>query len=419
MQNKLHRFYRHDYQKRLSMIQKIANLSEDEIQGILKHKQQRGNDLIENYLTDYSIPEGIGVNLTVNGKTHLVPMVTEEPSVIAAASNGSEMLSDHNGINAKVLGRQLIGQIVIQYKSKRDLSLFIEQHRDELLEIADDAHPTIKKYGGGAKKIRVRFLNASKASIDLFVDVGEAMGANIMNSMLEAVANFIETQLGQIVIMSILSNYAIGDLTRVVGKVNFDQLATKKMTGELVADKIVIASQIAQIDPFRAATHNKGIMNGIDALVMATGNDWRAVEASIHAYAARDGQYKGLSQWHLDGNQLVGTMTLPLALGFVGGATKVLPMARINQKIAGIKSARELMRLVAALGLAQNLAALKAIVSDGIQRGHMRLQMKSLALSAGAKSDEVGKVSNRLRHLKHPNVSDAKKIIKTIRENQV
>ena len=416
MKNPWKHFYRHDYDTRLKIIKKFSHLNSPQIQRLQNNYRQRSSGLVENYVTDYALPEGIAVGLKINGHLHAVPMVTEEPSVIAAASNGAGMLSSGQGIKATVLNRRLTGQIVISLHDFRRFKVWLHRHKFQLIQIADQAHPTIKNHGGGARELILRKIDRHYYSLDLLVDVSEAMGANVMNSMLEAVADFLNQQFHQITLMSILSNYADHSLVRVIGKVGWKKLATRQMSGQRVAKRIALASSIAQLDIHRAATHNKGIMNGIDAVVIALGNDWRAIESGVQAYAAHQGRYQGLSQWKTSSNDLVGTMVLPLPLGFVGGATRVLPLAKVNQQIAQVHSARDMMRLVAALGLAQNLAALRAIVTDGIQRGHMYLQMRSLAMSAGASSQELPLVTAQLRRMKRPSLEIARRIVQNLKQ---
>nr|WP_318530945.1 hydroxymethylglutaryl-CoA reductase, degradative [Apilactobacillus timberlakei] len=409
-------FYHKNYDERLSIISNFADLNNQEFNELFSSKKQKNNNLIENYITDYSLPEGIAVNFIINGLDKVVPMVTEEPSVIAAASNGARMFSKNDGLYAKVISHNLTGQIIIKTDNYNLLYGYVKNHYDELLRTANNAHKSIIDHGGGAKKIKVRKLDENYCSLDLFVDVAEAMGANIINSMLESLANFISTNHNADVLMSILSNYSIDSLVKVTGKVPFSQLGKNGISGYNVAQKIVEASHIAQIDPYRAATHNKGIMNGIDAFVMAMGNDWRAVESGVHAYASRNGSYQGLSKFKIKDDALFGEMTIPLSLGFVGGATKVLPKVKINQKIAKVNSKNELMQMAAAVGLSQNLAALKALVTEGIQKGHMNLQLKSLAMSAGANEEELVNVVEMLHQLVNPNLKDAQTIIKKLRK---
>lgn len=411
----LKHFYRQTYQQKIALLSKLVQLSDDASQMLTDDYSATGNQLIENYITNYELPEGVAVNLMVNGRECVAPMVTEEPSVIAAASNGSRLLSKAGGTTVEVLGQNLMGQIVLQTTESNLVIGFVHTHKNDLLKIANQSHPSILQYGGGAQKLRVRKLDNEYVSIDLFVNVGEAMGANIMNSMLEAVASYLEPRLPKTVLMSILSNYADSSLVKVQGRVPVKALGTTEIAGEKVAKRIEAASHVAQVDVYRATTHNKGIMNGIDAVVMAMGNDWRAVEASVHAYASHDGKYRGLSKWNLEGAYLVGTMTLPLALGFVGGATKIFPKVKINQHLAQINSKDELISLVASVGLAQNLAALKALVTEGIQKGHMNLQLNSLIMSAGADPHEVAIVSHAMKQKNSTDLATARAILKQVR----
>lgn len=401
----------------MKLISEFAGLDMNEKHEITSDYHQSSDNLVENYVTDYSIPEGVAVNFMINGVEKIVPMVTEEPSVIAAASNGARLFSKGAGITAEVLGRNLMGQIVVKTNDINLLIGIINTHQGHIIDIANQSHPSILEYGGGAKKVRVRKLDNDYASVDLFVNVGEAMGANIINSMLEATSQFIEERTNCDVLMSILSNYGEDNLVKVSGSIPFSQLGNPDNNGSDVAQRIVEASHIAQIDPYRAATHNKGIMNGIDAVVMAMGNDWRAVEAGIHSYASKDGQYKGLSNWTIDGDNLVGEMTIPLSLAFIGGAVKVLSKVKINQHLSQVTSKEELSQVVASVGLAQNLAALRALVTDGIQKGHMNLQLNSLVMSAGAKDKEINQVVSKMRANHLNDLKSAQKILNQIRNN--
>lgn len=417
MQNPFKHFYKRSYNDRIRILSQFSGLNAQQVNRLKKRREARSSGLIENYLTDYHLPEGVAVGFKINGHLHAIPMATEEPSVIAAASNGAGMLSNGTGIHARVVDRLLTGQIVIKLSRPESFKRWLNNHKQLLIQVADQAHPTIKNHGGGARQIELRKIDHKYYSLDLMVDVSEAMGANMMNSMLEAVADFLNHRFHQITLMSILSNYADHSLAEATGKVSWPTLATKHMSGKRVAQRIALASKIAQLDIHRAATHNKGIMNGVDAAVIAMGNDWRAVESGAQAFAARHGRYRGLSQWKVVPEGLVGMITLPLALGFVGGATRVLPLVKINQRIAQVHSARDLMRLVVSEGLAQNLAALRAIVTDGIQRGHMYLQMRSLAMSAGANRRELPQVTARLRRMKNPNLKSAQGIVKQFNRN--
>ncbi|WP_395391545.1 hydroxymethylglutaryl-CoA reductase, degradative [Fructilactobacillus sanfranciscensis] len=409
-------FFRKPYQERLKLVAESANLNEDQIKTINQNFQSVGSELIENYLTDFGLPEGIATNFRVNDKDYLIPMVTEEPSVIAAASNGAKMLLDGGGITATAASRVLTGEIILKTDNVLGVQDWFEKNKDKLIEIALKAHPSITQYGG-IRDIKYNMIDEEHVSFELFVNVGDAMGANTMNSMLEAAAKNIEISLGQEVLMSILSNYGDYNIVIAKGKVPFDALQRGDLSGEAVARKIEEAAHVANIYPKRAATHNKGIMNGIDAVVIATGNDWRAVEAATHSYAARKGSYKGLSKWRVTEDGLEGMIKLPIPTGTVGGATHLLPMSKINYQILDIDNAIEIMEVLAGVGLAQNLAALKALVTDGIQRGHMRLQLKSLAMTAGAKGDEIKEVSVRLADLPDTakNLENATRILKELK----
>ncbi|WP_419713086.1 hydroxymethylglutaryl-CoA reductase, degradative [Lentilactobacillus buchneri subsp. silagei] len=415
MENKWDHFYKKSYEQRLSLIAEAANLSKAQLDLLGRSLNPRSGELIENNLTDYPLPEGIAVGLVVNGHEHLVPMVTEEPSVIAAVSNGAKLLSAGAGIHCSVPDNLVSGQVIVKDADPHQVTKFVHDYQQQLIQIADQSHPSVLKYGGGAKGLDVRILSKQFLSVDLLVDTGEAMGANIINTMLEAVSNWLSEQLTVETTMAILTNFADKAIVEVSGKVAMAKLGTKSLSGPQVAQKIADASQIAQLDIRRATTHNKGIMNGVDAAVMAFGNDWRAVESAAHAFAARSGSYQGLSTWEIDEDQLVGRMSLPVPIGFVGGASKVLPLAGINKQIAQIDNSREEMQVVAALGLAQNLAALKALVTDGIQKGHMNLQLRSLALSNGTTMQELPVVVQKLQGMDHPSSQTVKEILKILR----
>jgi hydroxymethylglutaryl-CoA reductase len=379
-------------------LSKLTKLAVDSI-----HQHQ-----IENYLTDFNLPEGIAVNLEVNGRSYFVPMVTEEPSVIAAASNGAKIVQRAGGFTAHST-RLMVGQVLV---SGTDLALvknYVEKQKQHLVEIANAAHPSMQARGGGAQSLQVRELDEDKLSIDLIVDTREAMGANTVNSMVEAVKR--ELLANQInVDMAILSNLADHALTEATCQIPVELL------GEEVAEKISLASEYAQVDPYRATTHNKGIMNGIDAVVMATGNDWRAIESGAHAYAARSGQYRGLSTWNVVDGMLVGKIVLPLPVATVGGSIGINAQAQMNLKIMQIQNAKQLAEVIASIGLAQNLAALRAIVSEGIQQGHMRLQAKSLLIEHGVAETDLEVAVNMLVQAERIDSKNAQKIIEQLRK---
>lgn len=359
------------------------------------------NNLIENQISEVEIPLGVGMNLKVDGKTYTVPLATEEPSVIAAMSNGARMAGE---IVTTAEERLLRGQIVLMdVQDIAKVAAQIEQAEAAIFKTAEESYPSIVKRGGGLRRIVHRaFLAADSGldtnyiSLDLLVDVKDAMGANIINTILEGVTSNLRTWFPDVeILFSILTNYATESLVTATCVVPFSVLS-KIGDGAAIATKICHASDFAQLDPYRAATHNKGIMNGVEALILATGNDTRAVSAACHTYAARSGQTRGLATWHIEDGQLVGEITLPLAIATVGGATRILPKATAALALSGVKSAAELASVAAAIGLVQNLAALRALVAEGIQQGHMRMQARALAIAVGAAGTEIDTVAQAL-----------------------
>lgn len=413
-----HGFYKLSADDRRQQLTKARQLSSIEEQVLANTSSDLGDELVENYITDYSLPEGVALNITVNNRQYVVPMVVEEPSVIAAASNGAHRVSRSGGFNAPQQDRQLVGQVILDDVSdKAAVTSWLLEHQDEILTIANQAHPSMQARGGGAKSMKVR-TPGDFISIDLGIDVCQAMGANSVNTMAEAVGKWLTDQ-GFHVITAILSNLATQSLQTAICKVAFRYLATTEMDGKEVAQRIARLSDLAQVDPYRAATHNKGIMNGIDAVMIASGNDWRAIESGAHAYAARDGQYRGLSTWEIQDGYLVGKIVLPLPVGVIGGSIGLNKMTKINYHISQIKSAKELAAVTASVGLAQNLAALRALTTTGIQAGHMKLQYRSLAASVGATPAEVPLVVAQLKQRSHVDQALAKEILSTIRKDQV
>ena len=413
-----HGFYKLSADDRRQQLTKARQLSPIEEQVLANTSSDLGNELVENYITDYSLPEGVALNITVNNRQYVVPMVIEEPSVIAAASNGAHRVSRSGGFNAPQQDRQLVGQVVLDdVTDKAAVTSWLLKHQDEILTIANQAHPSMQARGVGAKSMKVR-TTGDFISVDLGIDVCQAMGANSVNTMAEAVGKWLTGQ-GFHVITAILSNLATQSLQTATCKVDFRYLATPEMDGKEVAQRIARLSDLAQVDPYRAATHNKGIMNGIDAVMIASGNDWRAIESGAHAYAARDGQYRGLSTWEIQDDYLVGKIVLPLPVGVIGGSIGLNKMTKINYHISQIKSAEELAAVTASIGLAQNLAALRALTTTGIQAGHMKLQYRSLAASVGATPAEVPLVVARLKQRSHVDQALAKEILSTIRKDQV
>ncbi|MBD5824445.1 hydroxymethylglutaryl-CoA reductase, degradative [Lactococcus petauri] len=374
------------------------------------------DNLIENQISEFELPMGLAQNFVINGKKFLVPMVTEEPSVIAAASNGAKIAGNFQTVLSERLMR---GQIVFYDVDQADhLMQTIEENQAGIFRAAKEAYPSILKRGGGLRQVSSRAFEAEGfVSVDFKVDVKDAMGANIVNAILEGVANLFRTWFPeQKILFSILSNYATESLVKVSCEIPVERLS-KGNNGQEVAEKIQAASRFSKIDPYRAATHNKGIMNGINAVVLATGNDTRAVASGIHAYASKEGSYQGLAKWDVKDGLLLGSLELPLPVATVGGAVKVLPKAQAALELLEITEAKELAQVMAAVGLAQNLAALRALVSEGIQQGHMSLQVRALAMTVGAKDEEITILSEKLRREKVMNQAIAEKLLLEIRQN--
>ena len=371
--------------------------------------------MIENVLGIFEMPLGIAVNFLINGREYLIPMATEESSVVAAASNAAKIARIKGGFTTKCTDPLMIGQIQILYiEDVVEAAKKILNKKKEILQLANDQDKILVKLGGGAKDLEVRILESTLGKmivVHLTVDVRDAMGANAVNTMCEALAPMLEEITGGRVRLRILSNLA--DKRIVKAKAVFDK---EKMGGEHIVDAFLESYTLASIDPYRAATHNKGIMNGIDALIIATGNDFRAIEAGAHAYAARSGQYTSLSYYYKDKNgDLVGELELPMAVGIVGGAGNIHPKARLCKKILGIKTAKELAEVVVSLGLAQNFAAVFALSTVGIQKGHMSLHAKNIAVMAGAKGDEIDKVADQMIKEGKIKLDRAEEILKEIK----
>jgi hydroxymethylglutaryl-CoA reductase len=350
---------------------------------------------IENVVGTFSLPFAIGLNVRLNGRDHLVPMVVEEPSVVAAASNASKMIRAGGGFDADADPPIMISQVQLDdVPDAGAAQAAIEAHREEILALADTAVPGLVRRGGGTRGLEVRDLGDGMVVVHLLVDCRDAMGANLVNTVAEKVAPRIAQLAGGHVGLRILSNLSDRRCVRVRCRVPVDALHVSDRAGELVRDGVVRASRFAEKDPYRATTHNKGIMNGVDAVVLATGNDWRAIEAGAHAYAARNGRYEPLCTWRRgDDGALMGQMEIPLALGIVGGPSRVHTGAQLGLHVAAAESAQELAMLAACVGMASNLAALRALATDGIQRGHMALHARSVAIAAGARGELVERVA--------------------------
>lgn len=413
-----HGFYRLPLSQRQALLASQVGITDTELNEVKKRASQHGDQMVENYITDFGLPEGLALHLVVNQREYLVPMVVEEPSVIAAESHGAQMIAKAGGFSAPTEPRRMVGQVVLgQVEDPKRVTTVVLQNKARIIDIANQAHPSMKKRGAGAKTLEIRNIGEGYVSVDLIIDVGEAMGANTVNTMCEAVAAFFEKQ-GYQVVTAILSNLATQSVQTATCEIPLVELGTGGVDGKLVGQKIEQLSQLAQIDPYRATTHNKGIMNGIDAVMIATGNDWRAIESGAHAFAAVDGQYRGLSQWRVNGDCLSGIIKIPLPVGTVGGSIGIVPLVKLNQRVMGIKSADELAAVTASLGLAQNLAALTALATTGIQTGHMKLQYRSLAVTVGAKPSEVAPLVKRLMKQKSVDQQIAVNELNKLRKGQ-
>ncbi|MBC1619345.1 hydroxymethylglutaryl-CoA reductase, degradative [Listeria welshimeri] len=418
------KFYKKTLEERQAILAEYANLNEKE-QAFLASTGalsfDKANHMIENTVGIYSLPLGLGMNMLLNDKKYIVPMAMEEPSVVAAQSSGAKLIAQNGGITSTATDRKMIGQIeLITVPDVEAAEEKVIANREKLIAIANNAHPSLLKRGGGAVDLQVRTTKTASDEtlfiIHLLVDTQEAMGANMVNTMVETLAPELEILTGGVANMRILSNLVDDATATATCRLSPESLATKTQSGEWVRDRIIAAYEFADADIYRAATHNKGIMNGIDAVIMAFGNDWRAVEAASHAYTARTGSYKPMSKWSKDADgYLIGELTLPMPVAFVGGSIAIHPIASLSKKIARVESAKELAMLVCAVGLTQNLAALKALVTEGIQRGHMSLQAKSLAMTAGAEANEIEQVAQFLQETKQLNVMAAKKYIAELR----
>ena len=378
--------------------------------------------MVENAIGVFGLPLGIATNFLVNGRDVLVPMAIEEPSVVAGASFAARLIREGGGFAATSDEPVMIAQVqVLDLMNPHAARLALLANKQRLLDFANTTDPVIIGLGGGARDIEARIVEQSPVGpmlvMHLLYDCRDAMGANTVNTAAEALRPMIEEITGGRVGLRILSNLADRRLARAMAKVPSTALAFDEYDGEVVRDRIVEAWAFAAADPYRAATHNKGIMNGVDAVVIATGNDWRAIEAGAHAYAARSGRYTSLTHWGRDAEgNLVGTLEMPMAVGIVGGATKVHPAARAALKIMGIRTARELAEVIVSVGLAQNLAAIRALATEGIQRGHMSLHARQLASAAGATGDLIERIAAQMVAEKTVRLDRAEALVKEIAE---
>jgi hydroxymethylglutaryl-CoA reductase len=414
-------FYKVTVQERRALVSEATGATTEEMERALDGgglDAETADKFVENVLGTYALPYGVALNVRVNGHDYVVPMVVEEPSVVAAASNAAKMTRAGGGFHAEIDSPLMISQI--QLTDVGDASRAVASilaHQQEILALADAAIPGLVARGGGARSLEVRVLGTAADRMivaHVIVDCKDAMGANLVNTVAEAVADRLAAIAEAKVGLRILSNLCDKRCVRITCRVPAASLATEDMSGDLVIDGIVNASRFAELDPYRAATHNKGIMNGIDAVVIATGNDWRAVEAGAHAFAARSGQYSPLATWRRDGADLVGRLEVPMALGTVGGTLRVHPGARLSLRLLGITDATDLAAVAASVGLASNLAAVRALATDGIQRGHMGLHARAVAVAAGATGKRVERVAAMIVEARDITVDGATKALRVL-----
>ncbi len=407
-------FYKMNVTERQDIIKDFADLTEEDLTLLNTADAltlESADHMVENVISRIQIPMGVATNLMVNGKDYFVPMATEEPSVIAASSNAAKFVRSKGGVFASNSGSFMIAQMqVIGVKNPYYIKTVLLEHKEEILAFANEQDPVLVSFGGGAQDIEIRVLDSRLGPmivVHLIVNTKDAMGANAVNTMVEALSPMIENLTGGTVYLKILSNLADKRIVRARA------IASKEaLGGEKVVDAIICAGEFANVDPYRAATNNKGIMNGISAVVLATGNDTRAIEAGAHAYAARFGTYTSLTKWEkTEEGDLSGSIEMPMAVGLVGGATATHPVAKLAVKILGVKTAAELGEVIVAIGLVQNLAAIKALATEGIQKGHMALHARNIAINAGAPKELIDKVAAEMVAMKKVRVDVAREII--------
>lgn len=407
-------FHKLTLEQRAAEVAEFSGLTQEEISRYTKPgalTDEVADHVIENVIGTYQLPVGVAMNFLINSKEYVIPMVIEEASVVAAASNAAKMAREGGGFTTSYTGNIMIAQVqAIHIANPYFARQNILHHKQEIMDIANAKDPILVKLTGGVQDVEVRIVESQIGPMvitHLLVDTGDAMGANAVNTMAEAVAPFIEQITGGTVKLRILSNLADHRLARAT--VVFKKEA---IGGEDVVDGVVAAYAFAAADPYRAATSNKGIMNGIDPVVIATGNDWRGMEAGVHSYCARGDHYTSLTRWEKDANgDLTGSIELPTPVGLVGGATKVHPAAQVGVKLLGVTSAAELAQVIAAVGLAQNFAAMRALATDGIQKGHMKLHARNLATVAGATAEQLDRVVTQMIADKQISVDHAKELI--------
>ena len=419
-------FYKLSLAERVMKVAEWADLTADEQAVLLGTglEAHQAGQMIENGIGTHELPLGVATNFLINGRDYLIPMAVEEPSVLAAVSNAARLIRAGGGFETSATDPVMIGQIqLLDVPDMAAAAQAILDNKTRLLEIADKCSPSIVRRGGGARDLEVRPFPDTPAGpmiiVHLYYDCRDAMGANAINTAVETISPLVEELSSGRSNLRILSNLTDRRLATAKGIIPAAMLNDGEMSGAEVAQRIAEANAFAVVDPYRAATHNKGIMNGIDAVCIATGNDWRAIEAGAHAYAARSGRYAALTDWHVnqDGD-LYGELTLPLAVGIVGGATKIHPVARVVMKILNVASASELAQIMAAVGLAQNVAALRAMATAGIQKGHMRMHARQVALAAGATGPDVLRIASQLVAEGSIRVERAKELLNSVDSKQ-
>ncbi|MEW9677980.1 hydroxymethylglutaryl-CoA reductase, degradative [Lentibacillus sp. L22] len=416
-------FYNMAVEKRREWLASNLQLQDGELDHLESAQSlplETANKMIENVVGTYSLPLGMGLNFLINGRDYVVPMAIEEPSVVASASHIAKIVREAGGFKTNATERVMIGQIQIigcpDFNAAKEA---IIAEKNALINDANAAYPSLVARGGGAEDLEVRLLNDDAESdygkmlvVHVYINTCDAMGANIINTMVESLAPTMEKLTNGKVYLRILSNYADRCLAKAICVIPPELLRKDGFTGEEVRDGVVHAYKFAASDPYRAVTHNKGVMNGIDPVVIATGNDWRAVEAAAHAYASRHGKYDSMTTWSVDNQgNLVGELELPMSVGTVGGSIRVHPMAQVAHNILDVSSAKELAQVIVAVGLAQNLGALKALATEGIQKGHMALHSRSVAMAAGATGEMIDIIAEQLIEAKEIRVGKAKELV--------
>jgi hydroxymethylglutaryl-CoA reductase len=411
-------FYKLSIEERRKVAAEALGISLDELGVALEGGlgSAKADKIIENVVGTFSLPFALALNVTINGTDYIAPMVVEEPSVVAAVSNAARMVRDGGGFQADADAPVMTAQVQLDdVPNPAQACDLLRRHVGELCALGDAQVPNLVRRGGGMRGIEARDLGEGMLVVHLYIDCRDAMGANLVNTVAEGVSSRIVELCGGSVGLRILTNLCDQRKVRVRCRVPAAALAGNGFSGAEVRDGIVRASRFAERDPYRATTHNKGLMNGLDAVVIATGNDWRAVEAGAHAYAARNGRYEPLCVWRVDGDDLIGELEMPLSLGTVGGPSRVHDGARMGLRIVSVGSATELAMVAASVGMASNLAALRALATEGIQRGHMALHARSVAIAAGALGAEVERVAARIHTNGEISTDAAKRVLADIR----